>query len=745
MLPMLVMTASLAQAVWGAGSVPGVAVRFADGLLHEAPTGRAQDLIQDELCPDRPFLQPLSPVSLEAFRRFYDPADATTDVAAKQLAAIHRAVATDPEAKAQYQALLAEARGMRERAVPLYEPSPFHWVHAPAEVTRETDRQAEARGRMRRACALAFALSGDERLAQKAWEAYQAQISHFYTYGVFRMPYSWQSPWDSGFELYEAGVDYALLSHWEALHPLDHALVMVYLRRLATQVAYAVELSPVIGSQQAMWTCNLGCLAEFAPSLPEANQWKLLAQERLDAVMADFMPDGGHIEGDPQAQATALCHLLRYADALTWHGESDLIRQKWGPAEVTVEGALDWLTRVATPLGYTPAVNNSPRLALAECEGLVRGMGLFRRGDWLYASRRRSPAFDLLSLMPTDLPPQEPGHKSVLLPDSGLAVIRDGWAETDPYLILDWGRHGGPTGHLDKMSFEMVADGQPWVLDAGPAPHISVYAEQHEYWHRQTAAHNTILVDQKSQAPTDGKLVMWHQHPDFVLAAAEHDGYEGIRHRRTVFHPTGGYFLIFDELLDSTNAPHDLRWLLHVNGTRESGTIGRVLFWREGGYGLVVLPPKQRGLRGVSMGEGPCLGCDGLSASAPFDMDAPDAGPGAAGWGMIPYIGLNKDLPAGKGQTFCAALIPFKGREPEATLEVTDGRLAYCVEVVMGDRRDLVLIRRAEAPPGMMARDLPLATNARYAYVREVKGKAQVMEWVDGDSLWIDKEHGGGR
>jgi len=717
--------------------VPGVTVKFTGGRLVEVPTASPDTLIMGELFPDRPFLDPLDPVPLERFRPFYDRAGPSLEITSEQLADLHARSQEDAAVRERVERLVAGAEGLLARPVPQYEPCPFHWIQAPPDRARKTERAAAELGHMRRVCALAFALTGEERFARKAWEAFETNVAHFYTYGVFRMPYSWRSPWDSGYELYDAAAAYDLIAHWEGLTPLDHALVFCYLRRLGLRVAYAVELSPVIGSQQSMWTCNLGCITLYAPEFPEARTWPALVEERMHNVMADFMTDGGQIECDPQAHALALEYIVRYARLAARHNRADIARQKWGAGQVSVETCLDWLAKVVTPLGTLPAINGTSPTHLASCLPFIAGIEIFGRGDWLHAGRVDPGALPLFSRPPDDLASAEPTHRSLLLPDTGFAVLRDGWAKTDSYLLLDYGPHGGPQGHLDKLSFTLYANGQPWVLDAGPSPHASIYAEQDQYWHRQTVAHNTVLVDGRSQRPTSGKLVAWNSEPTLDMVAAEHDGYEDLIHRRTIIHPRGGYFLLFDELVNTADQTRDLRALLHIHGARESGTMGRVVFWREGEQGLVALPAKGRGLRGIETHDGLCLGCDGSSASMPPNPEDPDLSPGDPGWEFIPYIGLKKVLPARGTQTYCVALIPFQGQEPVASLEVVDGQRSYVVELKMGDIHDRILVRRRDAGPGR-AGGLGLATtDGGYVFVREENGKTTVME-TDGGDMSID-------
>ena len=104
---------------------------------------------------------------------------------------------------------------------------------------------------------------------------------------------------------------------------------------------------------------------------------------------------------------------------------------------------------------------------------------------------------------------------------------------------------------------------------------------------RRTANHNTLTVDGASSATpagpfhwysrTDGRLDAARGNARFGWAEGSHDGYRGLRHRRSIVQGDGGWLLI-DELLGTPDAAEDRdrearlhwhfdpRWLL----TRES-------------------------------------------------------------------------------------------------------------------------------------------------------------------------------
>lgn len=719
------------------GQIPGVSVRVVAGQLVETPTAAVGALLQRDLCPDWPFQTPLVPASLAQFREFYASIEPRLEITASRLRRVHERAEQEPKARAALDAFVASAGELAGAALPDFPRVEGDWMALSAP---QKEAMATTFGRLstiRRTCALAFALSGQERFARVSWEATLRLISHFYGTGILRSPYPWENPWDEAHELYEAAAAFELIAHWEGLSPLDGALVFCYLRRLGERVAYAVELSPLSGSRQALWTCHLGCLTQFAPSMPEAPHFRSLVSERLHSVMADFAPDGTYLEGDADHELVALQSLLRYARGTGSDGGQAFLAHKWGEAGVAVADGFDSLAKIATPLGELPGVGQAIRRPLATSDAFVEATGLLRRGDWITAARIHPEDIDPLHTFDPPLAPRTPAERSVLLRDGGLAVIRDGWQETDAYLLCGFGPSTGEGSHRDKLSFVLCAQGQPWVLDAGAAPNLATDAGEEERWHRQTLAHNTVLADDTSQQAVDGRLVAWYSRPQYDLLAAEHDGYQQLPHRRTIFHPRGGYFLVVDELDNGASRERPLEWLLHVNGRRESGTAGRFVFWREGGFGLTVLFAKGMGVKGARISEGPCAGCDGNCACYLPEDGGATLKPGDPGWAIIPFIGLKQTVAPRSAAAYVVLLWPFKGKEPPLALEVAQTPDAFVAEVRAGQTRDRILVRRRGAQ-AKMARGLGLATDGQYAFVREEADKVTVMEYEGGSSLSLN-------
>jgi hypothetical protein len=157
---------------------------------------------------------------------------------------------------------------------------------------------------------------------------------------------------------------------------------------------------------------------------------------------------------------------------------------------------------------------------------------------------------------------------SGLYPAAGYAVLRTApWEQTTPallppnYLALDFGPHGGGHGHPDKLNFAWWAFGTLLAPDAGS---IRYGHPMHGGYYRQTLAHNTLVVDGRSQTPCTGELLFYCAEGNLGLVAASADqAYPGVRFRRLL--AVSGPRL-FDITLAAAQEPHRYELVYHNRG-----------------------------------------------------------------------------------------------------------------------------------------------------------------------------------
>jgi uncharacterized heparinase superfamily protein len=118
----------------------------------------------------------------------------------------------------------------------------------------------------------------------------------------------------------------------------------------------------------------------------------------------------------------------------------------------------------------------------------------------------------------------------------GYFVSRSDWGQKASVLVWDCGPVGYPDNrkhsHLDVLSFNLVINGIPVLIDPG----TEEYNQELRKYLRGTAAHNTVLIDDKNQSilakrnevwsPAQSNVLLWATIPECDLMIGSHDGYQ---------------------------------------------------------------------------------------------------------------------------------------------------------------------------------------------------------------------------
>lgn len=345
---------------------------------------------------------------------------------------------------------------------------------------------------------------------------------------------------------------------------------------------------------------GLAYIGTYFPEFREAGAWLQLGLTRFRAELdRQVNQDGFQSEVSTGYQWLVVDEYRRTYDYLT--NDSPVITQReLGQRLVQMYSALAYLTR---PDGTYPQINDGvmdPDFMLHD--RLLRAGELFERADLCYiASQGRSGS--------------RPEQTSMAFPDGGLFVMRSDWTTDARYLLFDAGPFGGNHGHEDKLSIEVYAYGQPFIVDPGSY----TYATDDPYraYFVGSYGHNTILCDGKSQirrwqpgahehAATPGNYATWRSTPAYDSVVAEYqDGYgeysfqgpfeqlarvRGVTHRRQVLFVKPDYWLIIDDL--DTAEPHQYALLFHSMPGMEAviDREQRVMLTAPGGAQLLVAP-----------------------------------------------------------------------------------------------------------------------------------------------------------
>lgn len=162
-------------------------------------------------------------------------------------------------------------------------------------------------------------------------------------------------------------------------------------------------------------------------------------------------------------------------------------------------------------------------------------------------------------------------------PEGGYFVLGEDFeTPREVRLVADAGPLGylaiAAHGHADALSFTLSVSGQPILVDPGT---FSYSATPWRRYFRSTAAHNTVVVDDRNQSQYGGSF-LWLRHAsaavetfyasgDDQTLSAHHDGYrrlsDPVRHRRTWRYTSGvAHLSITDEVLCASEHSVAIHW-----------------------------------------------------------------------------------------------------------------------------------------------------------------------------------------
>ena len=166
----------------------------------------------------------------------------------------------------------------------------------------------------------------------------------------------------------------------------------------------------------------------------------------------------------------------------------------------------------------------------------------------------------------------------------GLAILRMG-GERGQALVQKDTMQGMGHGHFDKLNWLFYDNGQRVVTDYGSARFLNVeakrggiYLAENRSWAKQTIAHNTLVVDEKSHFNGDWKVGEEHAptvrffeagKDTQVASATMRDAYPGVVFTRTqalLKHPELGLPVVLDLLQVSADKAARFDLPLHFNG-----------------------------------------------------------------------------------------------------------------------------------------------------------------------------------
>ncbi len=545
---------------------------------------------------------------------------------------------------------------------------PVHYEPAPNLDERgRTNDLMQGVGRKMGPLRAAYLATGDPKWGRAYKDVVMAQVRQFEDYGDFRCYYNLNvpGPWDGLNAVITYTQAYDALAGGDLLAEEEKDRIVLMMREIGAELGWSVADSNFsVHNMWGRWIGSLGFLAACWPDIPESAEWRSLAEGRLPFLYSGIDKDGGWWE------KTVAYHVFTFDLVEDWFAAAlrllgvDLFSRELNGRRLDM--MLDWLVRITPPGGELPLFNDSEKMNLKSGGAALRMARVLRRGDFFKAVDLRD-----LRAAPSepDIPKaalRAPDVGSLLMEESGYGIFRTGWERDDVYAAVKFGEHGGGHGHFDKASLYLHAFGRPWLIDPG-------------YGLRQTAKHNTVVVDGRDQAATTGRLLAWHAGGAFEMIAVSHDGYPDVVHRRAVAHVKPGTFLVADVFDPLDGRRHAYDWMLQFNADdgSQDGPTGSWVSRADGSGIKVTFPAGGEGERRLE--------------AARNVNELPSNYVKMGNESLYLEIWRGRWTKTADGRAVFAALIqPFRGKEPRPTLTQTLNGDALRLEVRDGGKTRLL-------------------------------------------------------
>ncbi|MCX6588740.1 MAG: heparinase II/III family protein [Acidobacteria bacterium] len=347
-----------------------------------------------------------------------------------------------------------------------------------------------------------------------------------------------------------------LLNGTEALSPEQSARIERHLLRDAA--ATLLRNDAGISNWQSWHNAALAAVAITVNDTPLLTQALDGPSGLRFQLRQSVTPDGFWYEGSFTYHYYALDALWQTAELAARAGDISLF------AEPSFQSLFSAPLRFALPGGTLPPFNDAVTVNLQNYSRWYES-AYARWGDPLFAllaaSRARGREALLFGLPELPAAPPSP-LTSVLFPDAGYAVLRAP-VPADHTLVLKYGPHGGGHGHYDKLNFVSYARGGILAIDPGTQAYG---APTHATWDQQTIAHNTITVDERTQAAATGQLLASQFEPNFAFVrATAGQAYTQARLTRSLL-LTSEYTLDLFEAAATDQQSHQFDWAYHNQG-----------------------------------------------------------------------------------------------------------------------------------------------------------------------------------
>lgn len=251
-----------------------------------------------------------------------------------------------------------------------------------------------------------------------------------------------------------------------------------------------------------------------------------------------FSPDGYYAEG-PYYQRYALWPFVVFAEAIDRQDPGQRVFERRSGVLIKAVTTAVHLTYGGKFMSFNDAIRDKSLNTEELYQGVAIAYARTRdpallaiaasQGRVAFSAAGEQVARDLAAGLAQPFP-----FGSLLLRDGAdgtmgaIALIRRGDAETGQALVAKNSSLGMGHGHFDKLSWQFYDNGAQIVTDYGAARFLNIpakdggkYLPENESWAKQTIAHSTLVVDERSHFDADEKEGERHAPRQLHFAAGE--------------------------------------------------------------------------------------------------------------------------------------------------------------------------------------------------------------------------------
>lgn len=344
-------------------------------------------------------------------------------------------------------------------------------------------------------------------------------------------------------------------------------LVAAQSERIHANIGYAVSTrsNHTVSEAFGLWMVGL-----LFPELKRAETYLSLGKRLLEREAArQIFPDGSYSMYSLNYHRFIL-HIYLYAIRLGELNHTPFSNSLYS----SVSSSVEYLSRLINPeTGEMPVYGSNDGalvLPLNDCDftdfrpllqlGSIVAMGkpMFDSGDW------DEDVVWLCGIEPLSQRARAPESRArESFPHGGTYLLRN----ANSRAFIRCTNFKSRPSHADQLHMDLWMRGLNIACDAG----TYLYSGE-GHWRNglaRTAVHNTVTVDGKDQMTLVSRFTWANWAKGWVLDhtddfwQGEHDGYQPVRHRRTVMALEGDRWLVIDDL--KANEPHryTLHWLLN--------------------------------------------------------------------------------------------------------------------------------------------------------------------------------------